>query len=71
MWKEVLPRAGFSGVDFYLDDYEGQASSTVIVATAVDIKPSRIPFLQNTAHEFSIVGLLVVKMISLYLTSLS
>ena len=39
MWREVLPRAGFSGLDFYLDDYEGQASSTVIVATAGDTQP--------------------------------
>ena len=71
MWKDVLPRAGFSGLDFYLDDYEGQASSTVIVATAVDNEPSRIPFLPSTAREFSIVGLLVGNSIYVLLTSLS
>ena len=71
MWKEVLPRAGFSGLDFYLDDYEGQASSTVIVATAVDNELSPIPSLQSTARDISIVGLFVRKSISLSLTSIS
>ena len=71
MWKEVLPRAGFSELDFYLDDYEGQPSSTVIVATAVDTEPSPIPSLRDTAREISVVGLFVRKLIPLPLTSLS
>lgn len=36
MWRLVLPQAGFSGLDFHLDDYAGDnVSATVICATAV------------------------------------
>ena len=37
MWRSVLPQAGFSGLDFHLDDYAGSnVSTTVICATAVE-----------------------------------
>lgn len=37
LWQTVLPASGFSGLDFYLDDYaDGNVSATVISATAVD-----------------------------------
>ncbi|KAI4256798.1 MAG: hypothetical protein LQ352_001923 [Teloschistes flavicans] len=37
MWRSVLPRAGFSGLDFFLDDYAGSnRSATVICASAVE-----------------------------------
>ncbi|KAI0508959.1 hypothetical protein F5B22DRAFT_658737 [Xylaria bambusicola] len=36
LWQRVLPASGFSGLDFYLDDYAGaNVSATVICATAV------------------------------------
>lgn len=35
MWRSVLPKAGFNGLDFYLDDYAGSnISATVVCATA-------------------------------------
>ena len=40
MWREILPQAGFSGLDFFLDDYVDQPSSSVLVATAAS--PSAI-----------------------------
>ena len=40
MWREILPQAGFSGLDFFLDDFVDQPSSSVIVATAAS--PSAI-----------------------------
>ncbi|KAL8783267.1 MAG: hypothetical protein Q9213_004743 [Squamulea squamosa] len=41
MWRSVLPQGGFSGLDFYLDDYAGNnASATVICATAVELQLS-------------------------------
>ncbi len=37
MWRSVLPESGFSGLDFYLDDYaDKNVSSTVVCATAVE-----------------------------------
>lgn len=37
MWRSVLPKAGFSGLDFYLDDYAGRnLSATVICASAIE-----------------------------------
>lgn len=37
MWGSVLPQAGFSGLDFYLDDYAASnTSATVICASAVE-----------------------------------
>lgn len=37
LWRTVLPDAGFSGLDFYLDDYAGaNISATVICASAVE-----------------------------------
>ncbi|KAJ4413900.1 Type I Iterative PKS [Gnomoniopsis sp. IMI 355080] len=37
LWSKVLPAAGFSGLDFYLDDYAGaNVSATVICATALE-----------------------------------
>ena len=37
MWRSALPLAGFSGLDFYLDDYAGSnTSATVICASAVE-----------------------------------
>ena len=33
-WKKLLVQAGFSGIDFMLDDFAVQPSSTVIVGTA-------------------------------------
>lgn len=47
MWRSVLPRAGFSGLDFYLDDYAGNnVSATVICASAIEPvlpTPTNIP----------------------------
>ena len=34
-WKTLFTQAGFSGIDFILDDYAAQPSSTVIVGTAI------------------------------------
>ena len=34
MWREILPQAGFSGLDFFLDDFVDQPSSSVLVASA-------------------------------------
>lgn len=34
-WKKLLVQAGFSGIDFMLDDFAAQPSSTVIVGTAI------------------------------------
>ncbi|KAL8790242.1 MAG: hypothetical protein Q9195_006465 [Heterodermia aff. obscurata] len=34
MWREILPQAGFSGLDLFLDDFVDQPSSSVLVATA-------------------------------------
>ncbi len=44
-WRSVLPQAGFSGLDFYLDDYAGaNRSGTVICASAVDVDvPTSVP----------------------------
>ncbi|KAH8198332.1 hypothetical protein TruAng_007487 [Truncatella angustata] len=37
LWQKVLPASGFSGLDFYLDDYAGgNVSATVICATATE-----------------------------------
>ena len=37
MWRAVLPHAGFSGLDFYLDDYAGtNVSATVICASSIE-----------------------------------
>lgn len=37
LWQTVLPVSGFSGLDFYLDDYAGSnVSATVICATAAE-----------------------------------
>lgn len=44
LWKTVLPTAGFSGLDFYLDDYAGNnVSATVICATASEAIDSIAP----------------------------
>lgn len=41
LWRTVLPTAGFSGLDFYLDDYAGNnVSATVICATASEVANS-------------------------------
>lgn len=40
MWREILPQAGFSALDFFLDDFVDQPSSSVLVATAAS--PSAI-----------------------------
>ena len=37
VWNTVLLQSGFSGLDFYLDDYVGQPSSSVLVSTAVEL----------------------------------
>lgn len=34
MWSRVLQHSGFTGLDFFLDDYAGQSALTVLVATA-------------------------------------
>ena len=37
MWRSVLPKAGFGGADFFLDDYTGKnLSATVVCATAIE-----------------------------------
>ncbi|KAF2973192.1 hypothetical protein GQX73_g454 [Xylaria multiplex] len=37
LWQDVLPASGFTGLDFYLDDYAGgNVSATVICATAAE-----------------------------------
>lgn len=39
LWQTVLPVAGFSGLDFYLDDYAGDnVSATVVCASAIETK---------------------------------
>jgi NADPH:quinone reductase-like Zn-dependent oxidoreductase/ubiquinone/menaquinone biosynthesis C-methylase UbiE len=48
LWQRALPAAGFSGLDFYLDDYSGaNVSTTVIVASASEpvasIPPHIVP----------------------------
>ena len=47
MWSSALPKAGFSGLDFYLDDYAGDnVSATVICASAIEpllSAPATIP----------------------------
>ena len=46
MWRSVLPQAGFSGLDFHLDDYAGSnMSATVICASAVEQQtvPTSLP----------------------------
>lgn len=36
MWKAAFSQAGFSGLDFHLDDYAEHPSATVLVATAIE-----------------------------------
>lgn len=52
MWNEVLPRAGFSGVDCKLD-YFTQGEAAILVTTAVEypvMSPSIIPQPKEEAH---------------------
>lgn len=56
-WGEVLPQAGFNGIDFLLDDYAGQSSCTVIVATAVESPESVEHLCVRVRPEYSFVSL--------------
>ncbi|KAI1339726.1 hypothetical protein F5Y15DRAFT_423599 [Xylariaceae sp. FL0016] len=41
LWQTVLPANGFSGLDFFLDDYAGgNLSATVVCATALEPTPT-------------------------------
>ncbi|KAL4941793.1 hypothetical protein BDV06DRAFT_222783 [Aspergillus oleicola] len=52
MWRNVLPQAGFSGVDFFLDDYAGEnASATVVCTTAVEVLPDPLAQPQVTLKD--------------------
>ncbi|KAI1302455.1 hypothetical protein F5Y03DRAFT_407817 [Xylaria venustula] len=52
LWQTVLPVAGFSGLDFYLDDYaDANVSATVICATATERVPTILPKLTSPTHE--------------------
>ncbi|KAI1419983.1 hypothetical protein F5Y12DRAFT_720070 [Xylaria sp. FL1777] len=52
LWQTVLPVAGFSGLDFYLDDYAGaNISATVICATAIGHATAILPELTHPADE--------------------
>ncbi|KAI0401422.1 hypothetical protein F4802DRAFT_601014 [Xylaria palmicola] len=52
LWQTVLPVAGFSGLDFYLDDYAGaNVSATVICATATRHTSTLLPELALPSHE--------------------
>jgi len=52
LWRTVLPVAGFSGLDFYLDDYAGaNVSATVICATAAERAAPLVPELAIPSHE--------------------
>ncbi|KAI1858549.1 uncharacterized protein JN550_012596 [Neoarthrinium moseri] len=52
LWQQVLPAAGFSGLDFYLDDYAGDnVSATVICATAADPLLSIPPTIQGPDRQ--------------------
>ncbi|KAI0817576.1 hypothetical protein GGR55DRAFT_673409 [Xylaria sp. FL0064] len=52
LWQTVLPVAGFSGLDFYLDDYAGaNVSATVICATATEHATTLLPQLTNPTYE--------------------
>ncbi|KAI1356404.1 hypothetical protein F5Y01DRAFT_309815 [Xylaria sp. FL0043] len=52
LWQTVLPVAGFSGLDFYLDDYAGaNVSATVICATATEHATTLLPELTNPTYE--------------------
>lgn len=61
MWAQVLPQAGFSGLDFSLDDYTEQSSCTVIVATAAEM-PENLTISPRRICEFSIVCYGLVKL---------
>lgn len=60
MWSRVLQHSGFSGLDFFLDDYAGRSAVTVLVATAAD--PNKLyPSPQSPKmEELTIVSLLGV-----------
>ncbi|PQE21953.1 polyketide synthase protein [Rutstroemia sp. NJR-2017a WRK4] len=50
MWRAVLPKAGFEGLDFHLDDYTGShVSATVICATAA--RPAAVPLTLPSAQS--------------------
>ena len=51
LWNKVLPQAGFTGLDFYVDDYAGEdVSATVICASAVEqgLLPKAAPLILNS-----------------------
>ena len=55
MWRSALPQAGFSGLDFHLDDYAGSnVSTTVICATAVE---QHVSMLMSQVAEPSVLAL--------------
>ncbi|POS74346.1 polyketide synthase-5 [Diaporthe helianthi] len=43
LWQTVLPDAGFSGLDFYLDDYSGANISTTVICASAAQPLSSIP----------------------------
>ncbi|KAI1264396.1 hypothetical protein F5Y18DRAFT_390351 [Xylariaceae sp. FL1019] len=52
LWQTVLPVAGFSGLDFHLDDYAGaNVSATVICAMARETAPVLPPKLTEPVYE--------------------
>ena len=51
LWQVVLPASGFTGLDFYLDDYAGSnVSATVVCATAAE-PVSEVPRPITSAEE--------------------
>ncbi|KAF2135262.1 uncharacterized protein K452DRAFT_303672 [Aplosporella prunicola CBS 121167] len=40
IWREVLPRTGFKGIDFMLDNFDELRQAGIIVATAASPEPS-------------------------------
>ncbi|KAK8054299.1 hypothetical protein PG996_013600 [Apiospora saccharicola] len=60
LWEAVLPAAGFSGLDFHLDDYAGaNVSTTVLCATAVE-PAIQVPRPLAAAAESRTCGIAVV-----------
>ena len=57
MWDSVLPHAGFSGVDVFLDHFSENKEAAIIMASAIEASPSIRPMLPSKA--LSIVGFLL------------
>ncbi|KAI4212601.1 MAG: hypothetical protein LQ351_004673 [Letrouitia transgressa] len=54
LWRTVLPAAGYSGLDFYLDDYSGDnVSATVVCASAMEVKVAKTSVTDN--HGITVV----------------